>query len=196
MSTGTLTREIIVAPFAIEADHPRNCDLMLQSIPGCRLRSAILGTKGVETEKGYRVPQDQARHMASFPRVPGMIVKVVPHELKYYIKDPLVDNPEICERIKQWMNENTGILVQQIRGTPPRMGELDEHRMKTLCRELLRIVNCNEARLESGTLPDLGDIDQLPGDYLLNPGLQTTSTQPLYEKDWDAWVRNLSAMGG
>ena len=202
MSTDTVpnstVREIIVAPFAIEADHPRNSDLLLQCIPNCRLRSAISGSKGIENQAGDEmVPLDQARGLAAFPRTPGMQLSVDPAGLRCIVSDPLFQNEALCDRITTYMKDRFGYTSdKKVRGVPPREEVLDVHQMKSLCRELLNIVNSGEAKIVKGQLPDLEEITELPGHFLLNPGLRTATTQPRYEKDWDQWVDRLSHSGG
>lgn len=195
------SEEISVMSFTIEADHPRNCDLLIQSIPGCRLRSAISGTKPVWDKKAkrWRVPLDQARHLASFPSTPGMRLKVSPDNFEYEISDPLHDNAELCDHITAFLKESSGVnagSAEKINGVPPLKGKLDKHRMKTLCRELLGIVKANEAKVVGGKIPTIAEINDLPGKYLLNPGLRTATSQPTYEEDFEAWVDNLNRMGG
>ena len=201
MSTATLekTNTMIVPPFGVEAKHPRNCDLLIQSIPGCRLRSEIDGTSPVRDVKtgDLRVSLDQARHLASFPRVPGMQLHVNPAELTYAIMDPLHGDAEMCERIRKWMNEMSPMRTgQTVKGVPTLTGQLDVHRMKTLCRELVQTMASGEMKHCKGPKPSMDDIDELPGNYLLNPGSRVNTTQPTFEKDWDSWVEQLTRSGG
>lgn len=203
MSTATASAEprtvvSSIPPFGIEADHPRNSDLYIQSIPNCRLRSAIAGNKGMRDSKGVtRTPLDQARHLASFPPSPGMQLHVNPTDCTYIIIDPLYNNEEMCEQITRWLRENTPVRPdQKVRGVKPLEGELDRHRMKTLCREMIYLVQAGEAKKCKGAMPTLQEVDELVGHYLLNPGSRVQNTQPVYEKDWDDWVANLSRTGG
>lgn len=190
---------IIVAPFGIEADHPRNSDLLLQAAPGVRLRSMIDGTKPVIDQKtgDPRIPLDQSRHLATFPKTPGMQIHVNPAKCIYKVIDPLHGNEAICHRIASFLRENTGLSPStRIDGVPPREGKLDIHRMKTLCRELVQLVEAGHAKVVHGELPTMAEIVDLPGAFLLNPGARVANTQPVYEKDWDSWVANLSHHGG
>ena len=201
LSMSTLERAekvICPLPFSIEADHPRNSDLLIQTIPNCRLRSAIDGTKGVKDAKtgDWKVPLDQSRHLASFPRTPGMRLWVDPAKLSYKIIDPLYGNKGLCDRITKFLQGESGIRTSSsFGGVPTLEGKLDIHRMKTLCREMMNIVESGEAKVVDGVLPDLQDIEEMPGYFLLNPGCRVPNTQPTYEKDWDAWVAGLSRTG-
>lgn len=199
MSTATITREIIVAPFGVEADHPRNCDLLLQCIPNARIRSAFDGSKPHKDVKTgqYKVPIDQAIALAAFPKVPGMQVHVNPLKCEYKIIDPLTKNEALCEQIRQFMSQNQAFRTKdKIGGVPTREGTLDIHQMKSLCRELFNIVNSGEGRIVMGSMPEKEEIDDLPGWYLLNPGSQVPNTQPRYEKDMANFVMGISASGG
>jgi hypothetical protein len=193
------TEAISVAPWAIEADHPRNCDLLLQCISGARLRSAIDGSKptiDVKTNEPM-VPLDQAKGLASFPKVPGMQVHVNPEALTYQIIDPLHDNKEMLARVERFLQQTRSIKPSgRLNGVPPREGKLDAHQMKTLNREMLNLVNAGEAKVLKGSIrPDEEDIARLPGYYLLNPGSVVPNGQPRYEKDMEQWVSNLSHSG-
>ena len=185
---------VTVLPFGIEADHPRNCDLLIQCIPNCRLRSAIDGVKGHVDEAGnHRVPLDQARHLGAFPRTPGMQLHVDPEHLTYEIVDPMYNNEQLCERVRKYLKEQTGYTTaDKLNGAPPQKGTLDVHRMKSLVREMLWLVKAGEAKKCKGAIPEMADIDELPGHYLLNPGMRVPTLQPVYEKDWDDWVARLS----
>lgn len=201
MSTETQTKEatVVVLPFGIEADHPRNCDLRLQCLHGEILRSAFDGTKGTVDRKSgdLRVPLGQSQALASFPRTPGMQLHVNPQALTYVIIDPLTKDEAMCLKIQKFINEAGGFSTDKvIRGVPTKEGKLDVHRMKSLCREMMWLVNSKEARIVKGTLPDEDDLQQLPGHFLLNPGSVVGNTQPVYEKDFPAWVSNLSHTGG
>jgi hypothetical protein len=68
--------------------------------------------------------------------------------------------------------------------------------MKTLCREIVWLLNEGSVRVVKGATPEMDDIDELPGKYLLNPGLRTQTTQPTFEEDYDGWVNQLTRAGG
>lgn len=187
----------IVLPFAVEADTPRNQDVLIQSIPGCRLRGGLSPTKGVLNEEtGVEdVPQSQIIGMGGLPKIPGMQLHVHPGDLEYEIIDPLYDDEELCIRITRFLSRKSPFRVEgQITGVKPTKGTLDPHRMKTLCRELMHIVHAKEGRIVKGECPRLKDIEKLPGNFLLNPGSRVTNTQPVFEHQWDAWVSKLNGI--
>jgi hypothetical protein len=172
----------------------------VQSIPGLRLRSAISGMRTTLNKEGDPVvPVDQSRHLASFPQVPGMQIHVNPEKLTYAVIDPLYKDEEMCKRITRWLRTQTGFRTgEQVGGLPPKQGVLDVHSMKTLCRELWHMIKNGHAKKAngSGPLPEMEDIEALPGKFLLNPGLRTQTTQPRYEEDWPAWLEQLTKAGG
>jgi len=199
MATVTEEKKKLVAvlPFVFEATGKRMEDLLIQCIPGCRMRSAIDGMAPVIDFQGQaRVPLDQAKALASFPRTPGMQLHVDPGSLEYEIIDPLHNNERMLEQVNRYFREqgNYGIS-DSINGVPPKKGKLDQHRMKSLCRELYNIVQVGDGKLEKGALT-MADIEDLPGRFLLNPGSQVPNTQPVYEDELDSWVDNLSRTGG
>lgn len=202
MSTDTLDSktklEVVVTPFGIEADHPRNCDLLLQCIPGERLRSAFDGSKPAKNKHGDLVtPRDQAAFLAGFPKTPGQQLLIDPARLTYKIIDPLTKDPATLDRITKFVRNNMALRTDsQIQGVPDKEGKLDIHRMKSLCREVFNLVQDGEAKICKGAMPKMAEIDELPGYYLLNPGLRTATTQPVYEKDFEGWVDRLSHNGG
>ena len=188
--------------FTVEADHPRNSDLLIQSIPGARLRSRIDSSKPVivnTQSEDLPVPRDQARHLGSLPKIPGMTLTVNVAKRTYLIEDPLYDNKEMSVRIKRALQADGRPINRnvEINGAKPVEGELNAHRMKTLCREIRNLLNAKEANeLNGTTFPEIESIDKLPGNYLLNPGSRIGNTQPQFEKDWDAWVEQLNRAGG
>jgi len=191
-----------IQPFGIEADHPRNADLMIQSIPGCRLRGAVVASKGTivnhDSETGDSViSPDQAMYLGNYPQIPGMQLHVDPAKCTYSIIDPLYDDEKLCERIKATAKRLCGIhMERKLRGVAPQKGKLDPHRMKTLCREMFNIVQAGEGKTVKGVLPTMEDIDSLPGKYLLNPGSRIFNSQPTFEEDFPVWYDNLVKSGG
>ncbi len=192
---------IIVAPWGIEADHPRNSDLLLQCIAGQRLRSALDGmkpAKDAKTGEEY-VPIDQSKHLAACPKVPGQQLHVNPEKCTYVIIDPLRDNEAVLTKLSRFMASNSGMKSDgKLNGMPKIEGKLDIHQMKSLNREMLHLVNAGEARVVGKSrAPDLDDIEGLPGYFLLNPGSHNIgTTQPRYEKDFPEWIDRLSHSGG
>ena len=180
--------------FTVEADHPRNADLIIQTIPGLRMRSAIDGTKPIKDNRTGEamVPQAQAKALGSFPRTPGLRITVDPPSLKYLVHDPLNSQPETLDRIATWFAREGKPVSGTFKGVSDMGGELDEHRMKTLVRELKQIVDSGEARVVDGDFPDP---DTLPGRYLLNPGSRVPNSQPEFEDEYDDWRRNLVKSG-
>jgi len=191
--------KIIAQPFGIEADSPRNADVMLQSIPGCRLRGRVEAGKPVIDAKtgDPMIPQDQSRHLGKLPPIPGMQLHVNPAKCTYQIIDPLFDDDDLCERIRKGMEDDSPFRTEsRLRGVPPQKGTLDIHRMKTLVREMLWLISSNDAKVVKGSEPELEDINQMAGKYLNNPGSRVRNSQPRYEEDMEAWVNNLNAHGG
>jgi len=174
----------IVPPFGIEIDAPRNNDVLIQSIVGCRLRSAHKARAGVQT-------------MPMVPNIPGMQLHVNPEMCEYSIIDPLHEDTNLCDQIEAVLKQSSQLALQKkLRGVPPRSGTLDVDRMKTLCREILCLVDSDFAVVVKGPKPSIEDVEDLPGDFLLNPGSRVHNSQPRYEKDLDAYERQLSQVGG
>lgn len=194
--------KVSVASFGIEADDPRNCDLLIQSIPNCRLRSAISGSKPTIVNKqdphnSPVVPRDQAARLGTLPPLPGMQLHVNPSTCTYRVVDPLHGDEALCARIKRNMEEHGAVRSRtELDGVPPQKGVLDPHRLKTLVREMVWIVESGSAKVVKGSLPSMEDVEALPGNFLLNPGSRVPNTQPRYEKDLEAWVEKMGQTGG
>ena len=199
MSTAAVNEDkgILVIPFAVEIDHPRNDDVLLQSIVGCRLRSAIEGSRPAQDSRTGEilVPADQSKALATFPRTPGMILSVNPRNLTYEINDPLFGNDELCARITKFVRQR-GISSSTIGGVKPQHGTLDVHRMKTLCREVIWLAQEGALRVSKGKLPEMEEVEELPGEFLLNPGSRVQNQQPQFESGWADWVQHLARNGG
>ena len=188
-----------VAPFTIEIDGHNNNDVMLQSIPGCRMRSAISATRYVTDYKTGQpvISIDSAIHLGQLPPTPGMQITVYPDKCSYTIIDPMHTDEDLCDRLQSAINRSTNMRIDgKLRGVPPQKGTLDVDRMKTLCREMLCVLGSNDAKVVKGVAPSIEDVDKLPGNYLLNPGSTIPNTQPRYEKDMAAWVQQLNRTGG
>ncbi len=138
MSTATKEpKTTTVQPFGIEADSPRNSDLLLSAIPNCRLRSRIKAGRTVKDAAGdEKIPVDQSRHLGLLPEIPGMQIFLNPGKLTYRVVDPLEDDEDLCEKICKAINANSpSQFANKLRGVPEQNGTLDVHRMKTAVRE-------------------------------------------------------------
>jgi len=181
---------VIVAPFAIEADNRQgniNQNHSIASIPGCYLRGRIKQRIGMGA--------DYARAMGSCPEVPGIQLHINPHKCEWRLIDPLYDDRKLLGELKMHMRSTRGVTIHELQGVESTDGKLDVHRIKTLCREVLAMVLRDVATVVKGPTPSLENIDALPGYYLLNPGLRTNWGQPIYEKDYDAWLAALQRGG-
>jgi hypothetical protein len=185
-----------IIPFGIQIDHPTNSDVLIQSIPGLRLRS-LLKVRPVRDRRtgNMLIPRDQAAALGSLPEVPGMEIHINVDDGIALIRDPLTKQPMMCERIAGYINERTG-KSNRISGVPDKPYKLDVDSIKTLAREMVRLVASGEAVRVKGAMPTEEQLEKLPGKYLLNPGSRVPNTQPRYEEDWDTWVQNLTKAGG
>lgn len=184
-----------IPEFAVEATHPRMCDLLIQGLTGVcdrRLRSKIIPVK--TTIQG--TPSAKHSRGISPPEVPGQVLQVHPSKCAVRIIDPLRDD----EHARDYQNRLENYLKQthggngKVNGVPVREGKLDQDRMKTLCRELLGLIKEGHMTLVKGVSFSLKDCDALPGDYLLNPGSLVPNQQPKYEKDLEEYARRLNSM--
>ena len=194
-----------ILPFTIEADLPRNGQLLIQCIPGKpKLRSAFDGAKpakrggaGPDAEDPV-VPTTQNAFFGDHPRLPGQRIRVNPEQLAYEITDPMYGNEEMCAKLGRWLEAKGVYSGSKTKrdGDKPKSGKLSVHRMKTLCRELLCVLNNGHGKLIDGAKFDLDDVNDLPGHFLLNPGSDVKNGQPTFEKDLDMWVDRLNSVGG
>ena len=178
-------------PFGVRADHPRNCDLIIQGIPGCRLRSRIVASRTVlddnqKPDGECLIPPDQSRHLGVLPTIPGMELHVNPEKCTYKIVDPLRGNDKILNAIKRGLErDDRPMRGEKFEGMPTQEGKLDKHRMKTLCRELVKLLEVEHVAMAKGPKPDLEDVDELDGKYLTNPGSRIPNSQPMFEEDME-----------
>jgi len=182
------------AQFVIMADHPRNSDLLIQSVPGrLRLRSTISGTKPATNMKtgAISVPQDQAAAMATLQHIPGMCIAVDGSTNEIRIFDGM--KPDDVRRVGVWL-KNRGLVSKEseVRPVPTRSEKLDDDRFKTLMRELHNLNEMHHIKVVEGEMPDMRQIEKMDGEFLLNPGSTVANTQPRYEKDFSAWVQKLN----
>lgn len=185
-----------IPAFGIEADGPRNEDLIVQCIPGLRLRGAISAGKSSKNAKSgaERVNPDQAAGLGALPAVPGMQLHVDPAKLSYAVIDPINHDEEMkhilglrFKEMGRFQDADNLRLPKDLTGNVR-----DVDLMKTLCREMVNAVRAGYARFCKGPVITLEDVDDMPGDYLLNPGAMTMTTQPKYEKDLEKFAQELN----
>ena len=188
-------KEIHVMPFGIEADHPRNSDLYIQVL-AVRLRSAIKPIKEViGREAGEQVMLPVPSQMIEgLPRnMPGMQLHVNPAELTYRVLDPITD--EALERIQVALQRTAGYSsTSKLKKARALKGTLNEDQMKTLVREMFHLIEAEEARKAKGSIPDMDDIEDMPGEFLLNSSNRANWRQPKHEKDLDTWAEKLNSL--
>lgn len=137
-------------------------------------------------DDGHFIPPDQSRHLGVLPEIPGMEIHVNPEKGTYKIVDPLRGNDKILNAVKRGLeHDERPFSGTKFDGVPTREGKLDKHRMKTLCRELVQLLEVEHMAMVKGPRPDLEDVDELDGDYLLNPGSTVPNSQPMFEKDME-----------
>ena len=193
----TLEASVGMEPFAIEADHPRNCTLSIKSLVNVKLRSAFVTHRpytDAKTGKQY-VPLSQMK--LGLPPTPGMQLAVHPARRAWRVHDPLSDDPGTLEQVVQQARTATdGMFNGDLKPVPTSEGKLGVDEFKSLVREMLDLVESGEARVIHGVAPSREQCDDLPGRYLLNPGIRTRTTQPRYEEDFEGWVSELGRVGG
>ena len=126
--------------FAVEADTKRNGDILLQSIPGQRLRGAIDASKPTIASPKQNmeefeptIPADQAAGLGALPKLPGMQIFVNPANRTYKIVDPLYGDEALCNRLASALRTKGQLSKSdKIVGVKPQEGTLDVDRMKTL----------------------------------------------------------------
>lgn len=188
-----------IAPFEIEVDHPRNSDVMFQGLYGVinqRLRSRLKpATKTVATKKQRSVIHAPQCVGQSLPEIPGMRLQVNPAQCSVRVVDPLHNNDKLRGELQAFIKATQGSSVVPPNGVEPAEGKMDEHRMKTLCREILVLIEAEEVVLKKGPKFDLDDCNDLPGNYLLNPASRIPNSQPQFEKDLPAYAEKLNNLG-
>jgi hypothetical protein len=187
-----------VSSFTIEADHPRNADLMIQCIMGIKLRSSIKSTKEIfiqEDGEQVTVPAPGQMVPGLPANIPGMQLSVNPGKCLWRVTDPLYEDERTCERITRAIKQSgSRMVVNKVKGVAPKDGELGIDEIKTLVREMYQLVKAGEARVVKGTNPEMDDIEDLPGEFLTNPSKRTVWNQPRYEKDMEDWRRKINQL--
>ena len=164
----------VIPPFGVEISTPKNSDVVICSIPGCRLRGAVKARATVRMQPGC-------------PEIPGQQLHVNPAKLQYKIIDPLNDkkNAALCLHIAKVMANSPIVdadMGTTVCGIEDIEGTLNVDAMKNLCRELVHLLGSNDATMVKGPEPTMKDVEDLPGRYLLDPsGIASHYTQPTYE---------------
>jgi hypothetical protein len=199
MSTTEKKRAVSVAPFAIEARTPRNQDVVVQNLGRLRLRGAVSATVEVfdrtwedgEDDDEVSVRPTGAKLIEGVGPLPGMQLYVNPAECEWKTADPLYKDEKVLERLRKAMSRALGIMAvdQKLRGIKPKSGKIGQDEMKSLCKELVCMIEAGDAKVVKGMAPTMEDVDELPGRYLLNWSNQNQWKQPRYADEYDEWVR-------
>ena len=204
MSAVAEKKSVSVMPFCIEAKHPRNCDVAIQCL-GLVLRGAVSATVEIfdkqwseeDFEEGKITRPAAAKLIDGIGELPGMQLQVDPAGCRWKAVDPLFKDEKRLTRIRKAMKRAGGTSIgDNLGGIPPKEGKIDVHTMKTLCRELLCFIESGEIRVVKGMAPTLEDIEELPGEFLLNASNMMGWHQPRFAKDYEAWVDRISSITG
>ena len=203
MSTAT-EKKVAVTPFTVEARTPRNQDLLIQCLDGLRLRGAVSSTVEIFDKQWQAESPDEEEETVPSPaktipgvgELPGEQLYVNPATGEWKTFDPLFRKENVLERIRKAMRRQSGMsnVGERLQGIKPRSGKVDRDRMKTLCRELLCLVESKEARVVKGIAPTAEDVDELPGRYLLNWSNRSKWHQPKYEDQLDGWTDKVNQL--
>ena len=189
-----------VQKFSVEITSKRCSDVVLQSIHGCRLRGGISAVKEVLSPltSGPKTEMAPSGIIPGIPELPGMQLHIFPASCRCEIKDPLHGNKETCALIKSIVNKRSAVfrVSDELDGVPPREEKLDVDRMKNLVREVFWLIEDGTAKVIGGSKPEMADIENLPGKFLLNAGSNVHYLQPRYEEDLPDYVSKLSSAAG
>jgi len=200
--TTTAEKEVMVRPFTIEIDHPTNANVFVQGI-ALKLRSRVKHAKKIrklnkQTGEVEERPAS-AKMLSTLPsEIPGQHLRVDPAKLEWEVTDSLVDDPDTCREIALAMRQDERSVYRNpvnIKGVPAKRGTLNEHQMKTLCRELFHILENGHAKVVKGIAPDIEDVNEMPGKYLTNAFSEHPIHQPQFEEDMPAWIDRLNRLG-
>ena len=188
-------KSVSVMPFAVEARTPRNQDVMIQGIGNVKLRGAVSASvemfdkQMAEDGEDLGVQPAGAKIHPGIGELPGEILYVNAAEGTWKTRDPLFGKQEKLDRIKTVLDREREVrTADRLRGIKPREGELGRAEMKSLCRELISLLDAREVKLVKGVRPTTEDVDALPGRYLLNQTNLSGFRQPRYEDEYEDWV--------
>ena len=161
------------------------------------MRSTIKPTKTIfAREDGEMIERPTAARMIEgLPAsIPGQQLLVDPAKGTYTLTVPIRDDEELCEKIRRAMSQQGIHTDNKIKGVPKKTGTLDADAMKSLCREMLWLVDAGEAIVCDGVVPSMEDIEDLEGEFLTNACSMGDWKQPRYERDLPAWVETLNRL--
>lgn len=202
----TKEESVAVTPFAVEARTPRNQDVMIQNLGRMRLRGAVSSSVEVydkqwESEDGSEeIPTRpaSAKLIDGIAETPGMILYINPASREWKVVDPMYDDEKKLSRIAKAMKRALGMINvgEKLQGIAPKSGKLGPDEMKSLCKEVVCLVEASEMKVVKGIAPSMEDVDQLPGRYLLNWSNLNQWKQPRYEDEYDNWVNRMGQISG
>lgn len=179
-------RPLNLPPFIVELGDDSNRTISLDTMR-LRLRGDFSLSKLHKRKQGGR---DVGQIMQQMPDIPGMRIMVDYHAQKCRIFDPL-ETPEykdVLVRVNQVAQEATAVKQSGGKFTPVEAVEhkLDKDKMKTLCLELVRLVEDKQARVVAGELPTEEQLAAMPGRKLFDPW-NNSPRKPKYEDDAEAF---------
>lgn len=188
--SATAEQQTKVQSFTVELGDERNRQI---NVP--MLHETFRGAYSVANLRG----QDIGSPASSMPDIPGMQLTIDARNRRVIIRDPLKDNEALCSQIAGVLKKRGSYGLSKLTGCDERTVAMDEHEMKTLVRFVVKLLDppsgLPKAKLVKGRVPTDEEVDQLPGEYLYDPGSETQHG-PKFEKDAQQWFdrvnRNLA----
>ena len=147
-------------------------------------------------DQGKRVgSRDFGEGLSQMPDVPGIHMEIDLGRSCAREYDPLAENKELHAEADAAMglalkkSAHKTLAWPEVKYSKPTMSE---HVFKTLAREVAQLVEQGMARVVSGKLPEVSEIDRLPGRYLHDPW-NSNANRPRFEDQVDVYLDKLEA---
>lgn len=176
-----------IAPVTLEFGDSWNRNIILDTLYETVLRGrfSLAGLHARTEEKNGKMVKiggvTVSPELSVMPEVPGMRMTIDAKESTARIFDPLEDDPELLDDINR-VQSNITSLGGKITFVKSVVRRLDEPTLKTLLREMCRLVEAKSATVVEGSLPKLKQIEKLPGRFLYDPAFKS-QIKPRYEGD-------------
>lgn len=183
--SGTSTAErqrITVQPFGVEIDDG-NRNLWV-----CQLQETFRGRWEARNRPG--------REGVIVTDCPGVQLHVNPKTRQVSVIDPLNHDEKLREKLNGEFSRMSGGSKVNVHGIKDRTVTMDEDQIKTFVRDLVRLCvpvdGEPKAKLCKGVLPEMPEVEALPGRYLWDLGRDIVNRGagvPRYEDEVATWFR-------
>lgn len=181
--------------FTVEfgCDYNRNFTITCPPFQGVDIRGRYDTSRMAKRPMGMRDLGSEATRIPS--PIPGAMLRIDVRRSTATLFDPLAETTEGKEILRRYNELAKRVpALRQMSPFESLTYKLDPDQLKTLLCDLLRKLESGDITVIDGRMPELDELDNIPGHELYDPG-NNSHDKPRYKKDLPSFIDKMRAAG-